>query len=112
MSSQKPAVFDKNRILGAVRRVSIFSEKTGLHLTPSSLSLSSGETEEGEATESVPTDYKGEEKKASFNPSFILDSLSFLDGDEIDLRPGDGSSPAVITLSGSDDFVCILMPVV
>ncbi len=112
ISSQEPAVCDKNRILGAVRRVSIFSEKIGLHLTSSSLSFSSGETDEGEATESVSVTYSGEEKKASFNPRFIADSLNLLDGDEIEIRPGDGSSPAVITLSGSDDFVCILMPVV
>ncbi len=114
-SALEPAVVDKNAILAAVKRVSVFCEKhekVDLSLVPSTLSISSVETDEGDAVDTVPVKFGGDELKTSFNPRFLVDSLSFLDGEEIDFRPGDGATPGVLTLTGSADFVCILMPVV
>lgn len=56
ISSATPVVIDKNRMLGAVRRVGVFSPKVDLTLASSSLSFSSGQTEEGEGSESVPVE--------------------------------------------------------
>ncbi|WP_462137204.1 DNA polymerase III subunit beta [Candidatus Mycalebacterium sp.] len=114
-SALEPAVVDKNTMLSAVKRVSIFSEKSGrvdINLAPSTLSVSSGDTDEGEAVDRVSVKFGGDEIKASFNPQFLIDSLNFLDGEEVDFRSGDGTTPGVLTLNGSADFVCILMPVV
>lgn len=111
-SASRPAVIDKGAMLNAVRRVGIFSERLDLSLAPSGLSISSGETSGGEAVENVSVNFGGDEAKTSFNSKFLVDSLNFLDGDQVEFRSGDGSTPGVLTLASSEDFVCILMPVV
>lgn len=139
VSSTAPIVVDKNKMLGAVRRVGVFSQeqkKVDLTLASSSLSFSSGQTEEGEGSESVPVESGGKgpdagqvaaelpdkggdrngkeetEVKVSFNPDFLVDSLNFLDGEKVEFSPGDGGTPAVFTLQDTKDFVCVIMPVV
>lgn len=136
MSSSEPAVVDRNRMMGAVRRVAVFCsevKKVDLEISSSSLSFMSDQTEAGEGRESVAADFKGtmtadrsqdpggkesagageaEVLKVSFNPEFLVDSLNFLDGETVEFRPGDGGSPAVLTLPGTGDFVCVVMPVV
>ncbi|MCY4046530.1 MAG: DNA polymerase III subunit beta [Candidatus Dadabacteria bacterium] len=104
---------------GTVRRVGIFADdpkKIDLSFGESAVSVSSGKTTSGEATETVS--YAGGELKeearmdVSFNPAFLTDSLNFLDGDEVEFYPGGGKGPSVMKLSGSEDFICVLMPVV
>jgi len=65
--SSAPVIVDKNKMLGAVRRVSVFSQehkKVDLTLASSSLSFSSGQTEEGEGNESVPVEFGGKSSDA------------------------------------------------
>ena len=108
-----PAVTDRNKMLGAVRRVSVFShdsKKVDVETNGSSLSFASGQTEYGEGNEKISLDSAVDEAKASFNPEFIVDSLNFLDGADIEFRIGDGKKPAVIKAVGNEDFFCVLMP--
>ncbi len=115
ISSIDPVAVDKNAMLGAVRRVGVFCSdprKMDLEVASSSLSLKSGQTEGGEGNETVTVQFKGEEVKASFNPDFLSDSLNFLDGETVEFRPGDGNTPAVFTLPDTQDFFCVVMPVV
>ena len=104
---------------GAIKRVGIFVDdpkKVDLSFGEGAVSVSSGKTASGEAAETVS--YVGGELKedarvdVSFNPVFLTDSLNFLDGEEIEFYPGGGKGPSVMKLSGSEDFICVLMPVV
>ncbi len=123
-SSLEPIVVDKNKMLGAVKRVDIFcSEPKQMDLQFSSsstkdansaplLSFKSAKGEMGEGSEAVPVEFKGEgDIEASFNPDFLMDSLNFLDGNTVRFWPGDGDGPAVFTLSDTKDFICLVMPI-
>lgn len=115
IKSISPAVIDKNVMLGAVRRVSVFCEdpkKVDIKVSAETVSFNSGETEIGEGLETIPAKFSGTETNTSLNPGFVVDSLNLLDGNSVEFRPGDGNSPAILSLEGSDDVVCILMPVV
>lgn len=109
---------DNGALLGAVKRVSVFSEdpkRVNLGFKESGLSLSSGKTQTGEGVENVPFTGSKLSQDAqvdvSFNPVFITDSLQFLDGEEIDFCPS-AEGPSVIKLADTEDFLCVLMPVV
>lgn len=118
-SSGGSVVVGRANLQGAVRRVSIFADdpkRVDLSFGGSAVAVSSGKTTSGEANESVSY-INGELTgdgiaDVSFNPAFLTDSLNFLDGEEIEFHPGGGKGPSVMKLSGSEDFICVLMPVV
>ncbi len=108
-----PAVTDRNKMLGTVRRVSVFShdsKRVDVKAEGLTLSFTSGQTEYGEGIETIALNSAVDEAKASFNPEFIVDSLNFLDGADIEFRVGDGKKPAVMKMVDNEDFFCVLMP--
>ena len=46
----------------------------------------SGQSLLGDACESMPIDYEGEESTVSFNPKFLLDPLRAIQKDQITIR--------------------------
>jgi DNA polymerase-3 subunit beta len=106
----------KDGFLEAVKRVRLVTQ--GRDGSPIRLSLSSERVElnataqdVGEAHELIDAKYEGEEMTVAFNPEFLLDGASVVDGDEIVLETLDPLKPAMLKSAGSDDFVYLLMPV-
>lgn len=116
----------------AVRRVSLLgsdrhSRAVQFKLTPGTLDLSS-ETEMGEAQETLPVDYAGEEIVIGFNARYLLDFLSAVGtpavtldlnpkraGDKDDdpqnqTRPGDKPGQLRPEPAGEMDYRYIVMP--
>jgi DNA polymerase-3 subunit beta len=79
-SYQTSILLPTDGLMESVKRVALlasdrFGRVVKFQLTSGKLELSSG-TEIGEATDELPVEYEGEEKKVSFSAQFILEFLS------------------------------------
>ncbi len=100
---------------GALQRASILSNDKirGVRLvfTKDSLSIICSNNENEEAEESLPIPYEREALDIAFNIAYLLDVLSHLSTETIQLSLGEANmSSALMTQPGSDDFKYVVMP--
>ena len=79
---------NKNSLLSAVKRVSIFSNKTthqiALKLNSDEVLVSTEDAEQStKANEKIKGDYKGESITVGYNAAYLKDVLSHIDSDEV-----------------------------
>ncbi len=102
----------REELLHALRRAEIMtSEKTNsvkLTFSKNTLSINANTPEVGEGRESIAVNYKGNDLSIAFNPTYMMDPLKALDGDEVFLELTDELSPGVIKINGP--FLYVLMP--
>ncbi len=106
---------DKEIFNHALRRVSLLcgdSKLLKFHLAPNELSLSANDPNLGEAKESLPVAYEGDELAIGFNAKYVLDFLSVANGENILLSLNDPLSPGLFTSDAEEDagFSCVVMP--
>src|ERR687893_161778 len=93
-SNDKKAEFDSISLSHAIRRVALMADDRShairFHLTPGSLNISSQTAEEGEARETVTTEYEGDETEIGFNAAYLQDFLSVMNGGTIAFEFKDG----------------------
>ena len=98
------AKVDKQALIESVRRVSLVAERnTAVQLAFSDgvLTLDAGSGDEAQASESIEAQIEGEAITTGFNPQFLLDGLTVIDEDVVELAFTQSSKPVVI--SGSVD---------
>ena len=98
-----------------VHRAALVSdEKVTLRIKPDEMEIT-GQSVVGDACESMPINYKGEEAAVSFNPRFLLDPLKSITKDKISLEFRDDMSPGVFKVKDEDKekltFLCVVMPI-
>ena len=75
----------------------------------------SGQSMLGDACESMPIDYEGEDSTVSFNPKFLLDPLRAIQKDQITLEFRDDMSPGVFRVNAEEELqpkiLCVVMPI-
>jgi DNA polymerase III subunit beta len=79
-------------------------------LSPNRITVQSTNAEQEEAQEEIETEYSGDAVEIGFNVSYLLDVLSNLKNEKIQISLGDANSSAVITLPNSEDFKYVVMP--
>ncbi len=79
-------------------------------LSPDRITVQSTNAEQEEAQEEIETEYGGDAVVIGFDVSYLLDVLSNLKNDKIQISLGDANSSAVITLPGSESFKYVVMP--
>ena len=86
-------------------------ESRGVRLafSPDTATLTSRAPEAGEAEVTCPIKYDGDALEIAFNPSFLLEALRVVAGDEVSLELSAANKPAV--LKAGSDFLYVLMPV-
>ncbi|MGA2192056.1 MAG: DNA polymerase III subunit beta [Nitrospirota bacterium] len=119
-SNNKDVVVDKAALVSALRRVSLLSrERTNavkFTFTSKKAVLSSQNPEMGEAREDMQVDYSGEELEVGFNAKYLLDALSVMDQDKVNMHLKDNLSPCIISQQGSakpdagEMYKCVVMP--
>jgi DNA polymerase-3 subunit beta len=75
------------------------------------LTLLAQTAEVGDDEAPLTADVKGEEVQIAFNARYVLDALAVVGTDEVQLSFNGPLSPGVIRPVGSDDYLCIIMPV-
>jgi DNA polymerase-3 subunit beta len=64
----------------------------------------------GEATESLPVEFSGEELEIGFNPDFLRDGLDAVGGDTVQLRLINRLRPGLLA-SPEESFWYLIMPI-
>ena len=105
----------KDSLLDALRRVRLLVRD---NTTPVRLSMRSGgvdltvvSQEVGDASETVDADFDGEELTIAFNPTYLIDGVEAVNGDEVLLETVDASKPATVRAAERTDYRYLLMPV-
>ena len=115
---QTVAKIDKATLIESVKRVALVAERnTAVQLAFSDgvLTLDAGSGDEAQASESIEAQIDGEDITTGFNPQFLLDGLTAIDEEVVELAFTQASKPVVIsgsTPEGRDDsgFRYLLMP--
>ena len=108
-------VVAKEALLDAVRRVKLLVRDA---TTPVRMALRSDvivltvvSTEVGQASEEVDAKYEGAEMTVAFNPTYLMEGVEAVVGDEILLETLDALRPAVIRPVEGEEYMYLLMPV-
>ena len=111
---------DRVSFLGSIKRVSIFSSKTThqirLKITGSELSISAEDLDfANEANERLTCAYEGEDMEIGFNSRFIIEMLSNLSSDEVNLEMSAPNRAGILTPATDNDkeqqVLMLVMPV-
>ena len=113
---QTVARVDRAALIESVKRVSLVAERnTAVQLAFSDgvLTLDAGSGDEAQASESIEATIDGADITTGFNPQFLLDGLSAIEQDEVELAFTQASKPVVIsgvTEEADTGFRYLLMP--
>jgi len=115
-NNDKSITFDGALLNQAIRRVALMADERSrairFHLEPNQLVISSQNAEEGEAHETVQTDYTGEETDIGFNAQYLQDFLNVVGDGPVAFEFKDGNSQAQLRPAegGEYDYKYVVMP--
>jgi DNA polymerase-3 subunit beta len=105
---------DPKTFSAGVDRVStIASEKTRavkISVDRDKVTLSVTSPENGVATEEVPADYGSDGLEIGFNARYLLDILSEIDGDTVEVHLADAAAPTLLRENDQTNALYVLMP--
>jgi DNA polymerase-3 subunit beta len=109
------AIVERELMLECVHRAALVSdEKVTLRLKKNEMEIF-GQSTLGDASESMPIEYEGEDAVVSFNPKFLLDPLKSINHDKVNFEFRDDMSPGVFKVDTEDskptNFLCVVMPI-
>ena len=117
---------DRAELTEVVKRVAVVGDAGAtvttpvtLHLSADTVRVTAGTGEVGQAEESLPGEFEGEDLQIAFNPRYLTDGLEAAGGERVVLEFRDELKPAVIrpapraedAVADDDDFLYLLMPV-
>lgn len=114
------AVVDRKQLIDALRRVALVADRSApVHLAFSegNLALTAGRSEDAEAAEDMPCQYRGDQLMSAFNPSYLQDGLAALSVPYVRLSYTQPAKPVVITGQeepggeDSNELRYLLMPI-
>ena len=115
-NNDKSVEFNSSLLNLAIRRVALMADERShairFHLEPNQLVISSQNAEEGEANETIQTDYNGEETDIGFNAQYLQEFLNVIGDAKVAFDFKDGNSQAELKPSenGDYDYKYIVMP--
>jgi DNA polymerase-3 subunit beta len=104
---------EREALLEVVKRVGLLAQNNlpvKLQLG-GQLEVSAHTPDVGEGQEELDAEYQGEPLVIAFNPQFLYDGASVIQGDKIVLEAGDGLKPAILHGEAERGFTYLLMPV-
>lgn len=104
---------DREALLEVVKRVGLLAQNNmpvKMQLGEE-LEISAHTPDVGEGQEVIDAEYKGEPMVMAFNPQFLHDGGSAIQGERLVLEAGDGLKPAILRAENDQSFTYLLMPV-
>ena len=101
------------QLLEVVRRAGLMAQRNAplrLRFADGELTVSAQTQDVGEATESLPIEFAGEELEIGFNPDFLRDGLDAVTGDTVQLKLINRLRPGLIS-SPEESFWYLIMPI-
>ena len=115
-NNDKEVQFDSGLLNQAIRRVALMADERShairFHLGANELVISSQNAEEGEANETIQTDYTGDETDIGFNAQYLQEFLNVVGDSAVKFEFKDGNSQAQLRPAdgGDYDYKYIVMP--
>ncbi|MGZ8844891.1 MAG: DNA polymerase III subunit beta [Pyrinomonadaceae bacterium] len=115
-NNDQSATFDTTSLNQAIRRVALMADDRShairFHLSKEQLLISSQNAEEGEARETIETDFTGEDTDIGFNAQYLQDFLNVVGSEKVAFEFKDGNSQAQLKPVSDDnhDYKYIVMP--
>lgn len=113
-SNDKLLTVNAKAFARAVDRVSTISfDKTKavkLNAENGKLTLSATNEENGAATEELEVEYSSSPVEIGFNSRYILDMMSAIEGDDIELVFADGAAPVLVNDTADSTSLYVIMP--
>ena len=100
--------------LDVARRVSQLAQRNAplrLSLKEGELTVAAETPDVGDATETMPAVFDGEELEIGFNPEFLKEGIESVEGDEVLLRLISPLRPGLLEPVEGDDFRYLVMPI-
>ena len=118
-SNPNKLIINKSDLLSALKRISIFSNKTTyqvrLKFAGSELTLSAEDFDfSNQAVEKMTCDYNGEDLEIGFNARFLIEMLNNLDSDIVNFELSIPSRPGILTPAEpaeDEETLMLIMPV-
>jgi DNA polymerase-3 subunit beta len=114
-SNDKSVTCNRLAMLDAIRRVSVMTSErhraVHLSLVGEEMNIRADNPELGEAEENIGVGYEGENLVIGFNASYIINVLSAMDSEGIEMRFGGGLDGAIFKTQEGEDFLGIVMPI-
>jgi len=114
--NDRSAVFDNQGLSHAVRRVALMADDRShairFHLEKGQLVITSQTAEEGEARETLATEYEGDDLEIGFNAQYLQDFLNVIGPGQVAFEFKDANSQAQLrpVSDGSCDYKYVVMP--
>ena len=116
-SNDKAITTDNTELKKAIDRVSAVaineetkSKAIKLVINTNKISLSVDSTSRGSAIEEIDLDYDKEKVEIGFNSRYLIDICNEIDGEKINLKFLDSTSPAIILDETDENLFFVLMP--
>ena len=113
-SPPKVALADRESLRQALQRTAILSNEKyrGIRvgIKPGILTLQAHNPEHEEAEDQIEVEYGGEEVEIGFNVNYLLDALSAIDTDRVELGFTDANSSCLIRAPGLSEARYVVMP--
>jgi DNA polymerase-3 subunit beta len=103
----------REALLEVVRRAGLMAQRNAplrLRFAEGELTVSAQTQDVGEATESLPIEYAGEELEIGFNPEFLRDGLEAVSADTVQLKLINRLRPGLIA-APDESFWYLIMPI-
>jgi DNA polymerase-3 subunit beta len=100
-------------LLDVVRRAGLMAQRNAplrLRFAEGELTISAQTQDVGEAVESIPVEFAGEELEIGFNPEFLRDGLEAVAGDTVRLKLINRLRPGLIE-APDENFWYLIMPI-
>jgi DNA polymerase III subunit beta len=100
--------------LSSLKRVSLLanakSRGVTLSLFKGRMEITSNNPELGDAKEEIEVDYSGRDIKIGFNARYILEVLTSMNDDVVQLELNDQLSPGLVRPHNDKSYTCVVMP--
>jgi DNA polymerase-3 subunit beta len=104
----------REELLEVTRRVSQLAQRNAplrFIFTEGELTVAAETPDIGDATQSMPAPYSGEEIEIAFNPGFLVEGVDSVEGEEIAVQFSSPLRPGLLRPVGSEDFSYLVMPI-
>jgi DNA polymerase-3 subunit beta len=105
---------DRESMIHAIRRVSLLSSERSRAIkfafSGGNVTIHINNPDLGTATETVPVTYGGDDVEVTFNARYMLDALTSMNTETVELGLKDELSPCVVSQKGQEDYLSVIMP--
>jgi DNA polymerase-3 subunit beta len=105
---------DRESMIHAIRRVSLLSSERSravkFAFSGGNVTIHINNPDLGTATETVPVTYGGDDVEVTFNARYMLDALTSMNTETVELGLKDELSPCVVSQKGQEDYLSVIMP--